>query len=166
MVSLILPGGQEDREAVGSAKITYPRAGWHRLGVAALATLALSGCAPSTPPRLAPQALAPQALAPQALAPQAMTAPSGPHYATVETVRPILASADMARDPEAAILAAMSVSQSGTATSATSAEIVVRMDGGETLSVIEPDSADLAPGRRVIVMPGELTRLVPVPPRT
>jgi hypothetical protein len=161
MVSLILPGGQEDREAVGSAKITYPRAGWHRLGVAALATLALSGCAPSTPPRLAPQALAPQALAPQA-----MTAPSGPHYATVETVRPILASADMARDPEAAILAAMSVSQSGTATSATSAEIVVRMDGGETLSVIEPDSAGLAPGRRVIVMPGELTRLVPVPPRT
>jgi hypothetical protein len=95
-----------------------------------------------------------------------MTAPNGPHYATVETVRPIHASAAMERDPQAAILAAMSVSQSGTATSATSAEIVVRMDGGETLSVIEPDSAGLAPGRRVIVMPGELTRLVPVPPQT
>jgi hypothetical protein len=151
-MSVILRAAQEHRAAVRPiAAITFPRAGLRCCTVLGMAAVALFGCAPAKPPILAPQAA---------------VAPGGPAYATVATVRPIPAFAAAGGGGQAAILAAMSIPQSAMGTSGASSEIIVRTDGGETLSVVEPDSAGLALGERVIVVRGGLLRLVPSSPRS
>jgi outer membrane lipoprotein SlyB len=152
MLSVILLGPHEDRGTMRPfPRITFSRAKLARLRVVAIVTLALGGCAPSKP---------------LILAPTTSGARHGPAYATVAAVRPIRAFAGLGIDPQAAILTAMSGSPSSPAPSASSSEIVVRTDGGETLSVVQPDSADLAPGERVIIVPGGLTRLTPASPQS
>jgi hypothetical protein len=110
-----------------------------------LAVLALFGCAPAKPP---------------VVNRQVMAEPGGPAYATVAAVRPIGAFGS-GIDPQAAIRAAIGVSSA--AATRPSCEIVVRTDDGGTLSVIQPNVADLTPGERVLVVPGALPRLVPAP---
>jgi hypothetical protein len=101
------------------------------------AVLALSGCAPS---------------------------PVARAYATVAAVRPIGSFASSGSDPDAAILPAMGVSSAVGSVSGAMSEIIVHTDSGETLSVVQPSTVALAPGERVIVLPGSGRRLVPAPP--
>ncbi len=152
LMSVLLRDAQDARAAVWpDAAITFPRAVFRGGGVPVMAVLVLFGCAPAKPPILRPHAAA---------------ASDGAAYATVASVRPIRAFAVAGIDPEAAILAAMSLSPADMGTSDASSEIVVRTDGGETLSVVQPNSAGLAPGERVMVVPGGLPRLVPASPRS
>jgi outer membrane lipoprotein SlyB len=144
-MSEILRGAQKDRGVVRRpASVTIPWSGWSRIGLPPLVVLTLFGCAPARPLVLQPQATA---------------AVVGPAYATVTAVRPIR---PVASNQETAILAAMGVAPS--AGSSTSSEIVVRTAAGQTLSVVQPNAAHLAPGDKVMVVPGGVTRLEPVPP--
>lgn len=141
-----LRAAQEYRGSVwGSSVITFLRAPSGVSRVSLLAVLALFGCAPAKPP---------------ASNRQVAVAPGGSDFATVAAVRPIGAFGS-GIDPQAAIRAAIGVSSA--ATTRASCEIVVRTDDGGTLSVIQPNVADLTPGERVLVLPGTLPRLVPAP---
>jgi TOBE domain len=151
-MSVILPDAQKVRATVWrTAGITFLRAAFHGLRVPLLVAATLPGCASARPP---------------VLKPQAAVAPVGPAYATVAAVRPIRPLAPAGGDTQAAILAAMSVSPAVAAAGGSSSEIVVRTDGGETLSVVQPNSADLTPGERVIIVPAGLPRLVPASPQS
>jgi hypothetical protein len=127
--------------------ITFSRPGLEGKGVLMMAVLVLSSCAPARAPMLSP--------------PQAAT---GPDYATVAAVRPIPGTAAGEIDPQADILTAMGLSPAATARGGAKTEIILRRDDGETLSVVEPKAADLVPGERVMVLPGDQPRLAPVPP--
>jgi outer membrane lipoprotein SlyB len=114
---------------------------------------ALAGCAPPRPPVT------------QASPAETAAGLQGPAYATVASVRPIGGFGTTAdTNPDAAILPAMGVAASAMPSGSASSEIVVRTDGGETLSVVQPDAAGLSPGERVMVLPGGLPRLTPVSP--
>jgi len=114
-----------------------------------MVVLALSGCAPARPPLSQPQA---------GLSAAAV-------FATVAAVRPIPALGGSVNDPQAAILAAMGVS---VAPGGAASEIVLRRDDEATESVVQPTTAaDLAPGERVMVVPGGSgQRLVPATPQS
>ncbi len=144
-----LRNAQKDRGAVWlTAPITFARASWKPLIVVA----ALAGCAPPRPPVTQDS-------------PAEMAAGlQGPAYATVASVRPIGGFGTAETNPDAAILPAMGVASSAMPSGRASSEIVVRTDGGETLSVVQPDAAGLSPGERVMVLPGGLPRLTPVSP--
>lgn len=119
------------------------------------ALLALTACATGRPP--APQAGS------------TVAAPTGPDYATVAAVRPINdegsggGGAAPGGDPRADILAAMGVSPVAASGQAAPSEIVVRTDGGDTLSIVQTGGAGFTPGERVVVVPGGQPRLVPAP---
>ena len=149
LVFVMLQDGQETRGLVWShGKITLSRPRRAGVGVSLVLALSLVGCAPARPPVIQPQATG---------------APTGPSYATVAAVRPIRTPGAGASDPGTAILDAMGVSREMAA--GASSEIVVRTDRGETLSVVQPSAANLTPGERVMVVPGGLPRLVPLPPQ-
>lgn len=104
--------------------------------------LGLSGCAGGT--RLA-------------VAPAAPAASTGPLYATVAQVRPVPAPAGT---EQPAILAAMGAGPAGdTGGAAGRSEILVRTDDGQTLSVVTTANPSLAPGARVVLLPGPSLRL-------
>jgi outer membrane lipoprotein SlyB len=130
-------------------RITFSRAAWGAAGWLLLAALPLAGCAP--------------AQAPAAGQPQA-SGPAGPDYATIAAIRPIPpAGTGSGIDPQAEILAAMGVPPAPAAPPA--AEIILRRDDGNTLSVVERGAAALTPGERVMVQPGDGgPRLVPLAP--
>ena len=123
--------------------ITFSRADFNGVGIAFLAALGLLGCAPASPPIAQPQ-------------PQ--TEPEGPGYATVAAVRPIVNPRATEFDPQKAILAAMGLPWAPGAAIGASSEIVVRTDGGEIPSVVQPDpgapASSLKLGERVMVVPG------------
>jgi outer membrane lipoprotein SlyB len=147
-----LHAAQEDRGSVWRAGlITFSRAKGSALVMSGLgALLALSACATGK--------------APLSQAHEAVAAPTGPDYATVAAVRPISEDGS-GGDPRADILAAMGVSTAAAATAGPAApsEIVVRTDGGETLSVVQAGGAGFAPGERVIILPGGQPRLAAAP---
>jgi len=140
-----LRGSQKTRELVWeTALITMSRVTWLARFVAT-ATLLLCGCA--TRPLVAVSS-------PDA----GFGGPSGPHYATVESVRPIPGTGAAAAS-STQILTAMGVAPGG---GAAAEEVVLQTDDGQTLSVVEPAGALLAAGARVRVLPGSQPRLVPV----
>jgi outer membrane lipoprotein SlyB len=141
-----LRGDQEDRGLVCSARtITFLRG----LGTVGIVAGALSGCATVKPPISQPQAAALPSRA----------------DATVAAVRPIGAFGSPGSNPDAAILPAMGISPAAAGMSGAMSEIIVRMDGGETLSVVQRSAVAFAPGERVVVLPeGTGPRLVPAPP--
>jgi hypothetical protein len=149
-VSEILRGAQKGRGGVWPGiLITFLRGRRASVGVPLAAALALFGCAPARPPVSGPRA--------------AVAAPAGPGYATVAAVRPISAIGGAGGGPDAAILPAMGISSEAAPASGALSEIVVRTDGGETLSVVQPNAINLAPGERVMIVPGGLPRVVPAP---
>ena len=133
--------------------ITFLRTGFGGFGLPLTVALALCGCAPAMPPVTQSQV----ALAPDGPA-------SGPAYGTVSAVRPVHGYGATGSDPQAAILAAMGMAST---TGGTLSEIVVHMDNGGTLSVVQRHAADPAPvekvGERVMVLPGGQPRLVAAP---
>ena len=146
-----LHGAQEARGSVWpTRRITFLRG----IATPLTAVLAFSGCAPARPPALQQQATV------SATAPS----PVARAYATVAAVRPIGSFASSGSDPDAAILPAMGVSSAVGSVSGAMSEIIVHTDSGETLSVVQPSTVALAPGERVIVLPGSGRRLVPAPP--
>ena len=161
-MSEILPGdhklrGIVRRRALATLRCTIGCG----IGLPLAVGLLLASCAPSEPPILAPQAAAAVAPAGPASAPA-----YAPTYATVAAVRPLPAASAAAPGQDAAILTAMGLATTSRGVSRASAEIVVRTDGGETLSVVQPNLGDLAPGDRVLVVPGGVTRLVAAPPQS
>ncbi len=151
-MSVRLHGAQEVRGSVCRINtITFLRASCGGLGLSLMVASALPGCAPTRPPVPPPQTLA---------------APAEAAYATVAAVRPVPVVAPGASDPDTAILTAMGVSQTAKAAGAAPAEVILRRDDGETLSVIQPVGIGLAPGDRVMVLPGGHPRLVTAPPQS
>lgn len=117
---------------------TFLRASAAVAGLAALGLL--TGCAASAPR--------------MAVAPAPATA-AGPLYATVALVRPVPAAAAA---EQTAILTAMGAPATGAGAGGRS-EILVRTDDGQTLSVVTTQAAGLAPGARVVLLPGAPLRL-------
>ncbi|GAB0116442.1 hypothetical protein [Acidisoma sp. 7E03] len=109
-------------------------------GVAALGLLAglLGGCA-GTP-------------APQAVAPLASTGAG--MGGTVAAVRPVPTAA---AGTEGQLLAALGQAQ--TVSAPAQSEVLVRTDDGQVLSVLVPAAEEVAPGARVVVLPGAPLRL-------
>jgi hypothetical protein len=92
------------------------------------------------------------------VAPESPAGPGGPAYATVDAVRAVPPPAAGGASPQAQILTAMGLATAGGGDG--EAEVVVQTDDGQTLSVVGADAAGLAPGDRVLVIPGAVPRLV------
>ena len=154
-MSVVLHQAQEHRGNVWWSEVfTFARLRWGSLGASSLMALALAGCAPAGAPVT------------QNPAPETASALHGPAYATVASVRPLRDFGMPANDPDAAILPAMGLAGGSTVSRAppgSASEVVVRTDGGETLSVVQSGAA-LSPGERVRVLPGNVPRLTPVTP--
>ncbi|GAB0113804.1 hypothetical protein [Acidisoma sp. C75] len=122
--------------------VTFSRAAWRgfcRPGLAALLLLALSGCAGAPRTVLVPAA-----------------APSpGARLATVAAIRPVPGPAAQSGG---ALLAALGLG--GQQAAPPLAEVLVRTDDGETLSVVAPAGSAPALGSRVVISAGDRLSLV------
>lgn len=78
---------------------------------------------------------------------------SGPVYATVDLVRPVPAGTQTS----GALLAALGLP--GATAGGARSEVLLRTDDGQRLSVVTPDASGMAPGTRVVVLPGSPLRI-------
>jgi hypothetical protein len=129
---------QKDRSGVW-------RPGAITIASALIIVSAVAGCAPSARPNTA------------AVAPESPRGPGGPAYATVDAVRAIPLAGAGGGSPQAQILTAMGIATAGGGGG--ESEVVVQTDDGQTLSVVGANTAGLAPGDRVLVVPGAVPRL-------
>lgn len=147
-----LPKLQEDRGPVSMSRRITSLRGWASgraaagLLLSSLSLAGLSGCAghaPGTASLSSPTTVS------------GVAAPSGRTYATVAAVRP---ASPASTQGSGAILSAMGISPN--AGGSKESEVVVRMDDGRILSVLQADTAGLTPGTQVVIVPGATPRVV------